>query len=104
MLYFESENELKFYNLEAWCVDDKKCFKLLIRPWSQRSRSHIVKIYNTACNLSSVFIYITEGVQIWHNDFLTTYSYVSDHRYAIGVKEQGQILWLVTQTFLSFSY
>ena len=29
-LYFESENELKFYNLEAWCARDG----LVVKPLS----------------------------------------------------------------------
>ena len=29
-LYFESENELKFYNLEAWCLARKMWSSLLL--------------------------------------------------------------------------
>ena len=37
------------------------------------SRSHLVKMCNMTRKLNSSFIFITDGVHIWHNDCLTSY-------------------------------
>ena len=85
-----------------WCVDDKEGFKF--PPWSQITRSNLLKICNT-----TLLLFLIEGVHIWHTDCLWCVDYNIGFWSLLWHLSQSSMsnilaisLWLVTGTLLSF--